>query len=45
MMKKTTTKSKHKDESGAQFNLEAVGELINQTPNATPMNTYADDED
>lgn len=27
------------------FNLEALGELINQTPNATPMNTYADDED
>ena len=27
------------------FNMEALGELINQTPNATPMNTYADDED
>ena len=43
MLKKNNTKFMPTD--GAQFNLEALGELINQTPNATPMNTYADDED
>lgn len=45
MQKHNTKTSQLKDDSGAQFNMEALGELINQTPNATPMNTYADDED
>jgi hypothetical protein len=34
----------HKTDDGV-FNLEELGDMINQTPNATPMNTYADDED
>lgn len=43
-MKKNDEDAMFRNEEG-HFNLEALGELINQTPNATPMNTYADDED
>lgn len=43
MLKKNNTKFMPNDD--AKFNLDALGEMINQTPNATPMNTYADDED
>lgn len=28
----------------AEFNIDAFGELANDTPNATPMNTWVDDE-
>ena len=44
-MMKHNTKIIGNDSSDIRFNLDALGELINQTPNATPMNTHADDED
>lgn len=45
MQKQNVIPSNVIDDSGAHFNLKELGEMINQTPNATPMNTYADDED
>lgn len=45
MQKQNIIPSNVIDDSGAHFNLKELGEMINQTPNATPMNTYADEED
>lgn len=44
-MMKHNTKHIGDNSSDIKFNLDALGELINQTPNATPMNTHADEED
>lgn len=43
-VKKQQTKVDENTGGEVNFNLEALGELINQTPNATPMNTQADEE-